>query len=69
MRAQTADMIEVDGCLLGGIIDTPPDDGLALDAHVKKIRTSGYAVGKDAAIGLSETTKREIIIHTAGVKL
>ena len=61
-------MIEADGCLLGGIIDTSPDDGLLLDAHVKKLRTSDYAVGKNAAIGLSEATKCKIIIHTAGVK-
>ena len=68
LRALTADMIEDDGYLLGGIIDTSPDDGLPLDAHIKKLRISGYAVGEDATIGLSEATKREIIIHTAGVK-
>ena len=61
-------MIEADSCLLGGIIDTSPDDGLPQDAHVKKLRTSGYAVGEDDAIGLSEATKREIIIHNADVK-
>ena len=61
-------MIEADDRFLSSIIDTSPDDGLPLVAHVKKLRTSGYAVGEDAAIGLSEATKRKIIIHTAGIK-
>ena len=68
LSAIAADMIEADGCLLGGIIDTSPDDGLPLDEHVKKLRTSGYVEGEDAAIDLNEATKREIVIHTAGVK-
>ena len=63
LRALAADMIKADGYLLGGFIDTSPDDGLLLDAHVKKPRTSGYSVSDDAAIGLSEATKREIIIR------
>ena len=53
-RALAADMIEADGCLMGGIID--------------KVHNSGYVVDKDAAIGLSEATKREIIIHAADVR-
>ena len=56
-------MIKADSYLLGGFINTSPDDGLLLDAHVKKPRTSGYSVSDDAAIGLSEATKREIIIR------
>ena len=64
-------MIEVYGCFLGDIIDTSPDDGLPLEAHVKKLHTSSYAVSEeeeDAAIGISEATKCEIIIHATGVK-
>ena len=68
LRELAANKIEADGCFLGGIINLSPDDGLSLDAQVKKCCSSGYVVGKDT-VGLSETIKRSIIIHTACVKL
>ena len=65
LRECVASHIEQSGCLLNGIVNEFPDDGLSFLAHVKSIRSNGHSVGVDAAIALANVVGRSVIIHIA----
>ncbi len=65
LRQDVADHIKRSGSILGGLVDTSPDDGQPFSDHVLSVSGNGVAVGEDAIVALANVCRREVHVYIA----